>query len=65
MWAEDVPIEFVDGGYDVEDLWQDQGGESDGDNTHKRLFKEFEAHYHDDDALVDAYPDPDEECFGV
>lgn len=63
LTAEDNLIEMGDCGVGVEYFDDDQGAEGDGHDLGEGVCEEPEGEEHDDWALVDAFPQPDQEGF--
>lgn len=55
----------MDGRQNVENLRENECGEGNGDDADERLFEHEQTHHHYDYSLVDWYPHPNEEGFGV
>lgn len=62
---DDPLIELVNGGGDVEDLRYDQRSEGNRNDPHEGLLEQHQTQDHNDHALVDADPQPHEECADV
>jgi hypothetical protein len=64
-WDDDFRLQFVHLGEDVQQLNEDEGGEGDTHNVHKRIVEENNTWEHYDCTLVDWDPNPDQEGLEV
>lgn len=51
--------------YYVKNLRKDQCTKSNCDYSYKRFLKKFQAHYHNDDTLINTDPNPDKESLSI